>query len=420
MKFVLINARKDWIRQRRDPLGLAISLGIPLVVGALLTLVQGGRDGPQPQAHVLVVDEDQSFVSGLLIGAMGQGPAAGLLNAETVPADEGKRRIGAGDATALLVIPEGFADAVLREKPAELRLTTNPAERILPGIVEEWLSILVDGVYYAQRVLGDELPAMAAGPPDSAGAATDAWVASLSVRMNRLADETGGWLAPLVIRLEQGPADTTPAADAPPGRPAPSLVLVFIPGLIMMSLVFVAQNVAEDFWRERENGTLRRLTVAPHGINALLLGKVAFGATLMFVIVLPALAATWIYFDVGWARFPLAVVWSVLGGVFLLALMIVLQLLASSRRTAHMMGMAFAFPLLMLGGSFFPFDLMPAGMAAVGRLTPNGWALARLIDIVLGRQDAASLLASGAAIATVVVALLVLSSWRLRAGFARG
>ncbi len=419
MSFVLLNLRKDWRRQRRDPVGLAISLGIPIVVGALLTLVSGGREGPEPQAHVLVVDEDDSLVSGLLVGAMGQGRAASLVNAEVVDAEEGRERIEAGEATALLVIPAGFADAVLRERPATLTLRTNPAERILPGIVEEWLSVLVDGVYYAQRLLGDELGAMADGPPDSSAAMPDAFVSNLSVRINRLVSGAAEWLSPLVIRLETASEDAD-AAEAVPGRPARSMALVFIPGLLMMSLMFVAQNVAEDLWREREAGTLRRLAVAPHALIALLSGKVLFGATLMAAIALPALAAAWAYFDVGWDRLPLAAAWSVLGGVFLLALMIVLQLVASSRRNAHMLAMAVSFPLLMLGGSFFPFDIMPAGMAAVGRLTPNGWALERLVEIVLGEWEARSLLVSAAAIGAVVAVLLALAVRRLRAGFARG
>ena len=39
---------------------------------------------------------------------------------------------------------------------------------------------------------------------------------------------------------------------------------------------------------------------------------------------------------------------------------------------------AVLFPLLMLGGSFFPSEAMPGWMAQVGRWTPNGWAVERL------------------------------------------
>jgi ABC-type multidrug transport system permease subunit len=420
VKFALLNIRKDWTRQRRDPMGLAISLGIPIVVGVLVTLASGGRDGPKPQAHVLVVDKDESFLSGLLLGAMGQGGAAGLVNAESVSEEDGWRRIGAGQATALLIIPEGFTEAVLREEPATLELRTNPAERILPEIVEEWVSVLVDGVFYAQRLLGEELRTISDGPPDSSLAFTNTWVAGVSVRINELVADAGGWLSPLVIALETPPEEVEAPVENTSGRPARSLALLFVPGLLMMSLVFAAQNVAEDLWREREAGTLRRLAIAPHAMIGLLLGKLFFGASVMFVISLPALTAAWVYFDVSWSRLPLAAVWTTFGGTLLLSMMILLQLFASSRRVAHMMGMAFTFPLLMLGGSFFPFDLMPAGMAAAGRLTPNGWALTRLVEIILGDWQAATLLTSAAGLSALVAVISALSVWRLKTGFARG
>ena len=51
----------------------------------------------------------------------------------------------------------GFSDAVLREQPTTLLLLTNPAQRILPRIVEEGLAIVADGTFYVHRVLGPEL-----------------------------------------------------------------------------------------------------------------------------------------------------------------------------------------------------------------------------------------------------------------------
>ena len=121
------NAQKDLQRALRDPVGLLLWMGIPLVIGSLITLATGGTDGPAPQAHVLVVE-----------------------------LEEGRRRIDDGDGSTLLVIPEGFGETVLAEEPTTLRLTTNPAQTILPGIVEETLSILTDATFYLHRVLGDE------------------------------------------------------------------------------------------------------------------------------------------------------------------------------------------------------------------------------------------------------------------------
>ena len=46
---------------------------------------------------------------------------------------------------------------MLEEQPTTLRLLTNPSQRVLPGIVEETLSILVDVVFYLHRLVGEDI-----------------------------------------------------------------------------------------------------------------------------------------------------------------------------------------------------------------------------------------------------------------------
>ena len=85
-------------------------------------------------------------------------------DAEEVPEEEGRARMAKGDGSALLIIPEGFADAVLLEEPTELVLLTNPSQNILPKIIEETLSIVADSVFYLHRLLGDQVRKIAEGP----------------------------------------------------------------------------------------------------------------------------------------------------------------------------------------------------------------------------------------------------------------
>lgn len=82
--------------------------------------------------------------------------------------------------------------------------------------------------------------------------------------------------------------------------------------------------------------------------------------------------------------------------------------------------MVLLFPLMMAGGSFFPFEAMPAWMAAIGKFTPNGWALEELKKILLGRAETVSLGTSFIGLLAVIVILFAVSTHRLRSGFARG
>lgn len=135
-RFIAVTAHKDLRRRLADPAALIMWFGIPLAIGGLILALSSGGDGAGPRGRMLIVNEDGSFVSGLLAGAAGQGPLGELFDVTQVDRDEGRRIVDAGEASALLILPAGLQEAVLGEGTAEIRLVTNPAQRILPGMIE--------------------------------------------------------------------------------------------------------------------------------------------------------------------------------------------------------------------------------------------------------------------------------------------
>ena len=409
------NAQKDLRRALRDPIGLLVWMGIPLVIGSLITLATGGTDGPAPQAHVLVVDQDESFLSNLLLNALTQaGGSDGLIQTEQVELEEGQRRIDDGDGSALLVIPEGFGEAVLAEEPTTLRLTTNPAQTILPGIVEETLSILADATFYLHRVLGDQIEELASGPLDGGNVFDDTEIARISVSINQAISRLETHLFPPVLEL------ATSVEETEDGGEAINIAVLFLPGIMLMSLLFMAQGLSEDVWREREQGTLRRAVSTPEGIVPLLGGKLLSGGVIILSISIVILTLGTAYLGLPFLNLPLAVLWTTFSGTVFLIGMILLQLYASSQRAGSILAGSLVFPLLMIGGSFFPSEVMPAWMARVGAWTPNGMALELLKDILLERQDLQALVATFFAMLAVGGGLFGLSARRLSRTFAAG
>lgn len=246
LRFLLASAAKDLRRLRRDPLSLVLWAGIPLTIGLLMNLAFGGN-GTTPRARLLIDDRDGSFVSALLVAAFGQGELAEVVQAEQVDSAAGRSRIEQGDASALLVIPEGFGAAVLRERPAQLALVKNPAQRILPGIVEETLSVLVESIFYVQQLLREPVGRLVEGPPGDADAFPDSTIADLSVTVNSLVERARPYLFPPVIELENRP----PTGDESPER---SFGELFFPGMLVLAILFMAQGLSEDVWKERSRG----------------------------------------------------------------------------------------------------------------------------------------------------------------------
>jgi ABC-type Na+ efflux pump permease subunit len=417
MDFVWTCARKDLVRRLRDPYALLLWMGIPVVLAGLILVVSGGSGGPKPRAHVLVADHDGGLLAKLLAGAFGQDGAEAPFQIERVDEPEGRARLDRGEASALLVIPEGFGDAVLEERPTALQLVTNPAQTILPGMVEEMLSVLVDGVFYAQRLVGEEmredLRAFAKGPPGGRSVFPDFQVADFSVEVNRTIERLDRYLFPPVIRLE---TEVTPERA---GEQEAGFGALFFPSMVFMALFFIAQGLSDDVWRERAQGTLRRSASLPRPLWALLAGKLAASAVVFAVIGVVALALGGLAFDFAPLRVAAALPWVILCGTALAAAMTLLQMYATSQRGGQLLTNLILFPLIMLGGAFFPFEAMPDWMAALGRRTPNGWALERLKGLLLGRSDPADLLPGLAVLVLALAILIWLAARRLERRFAR-
>lgn len=406
MRFVLATARKDLLRIRRDWPALLLWIGIPLMVGALLVLMFGGEDAG-PHGTLLVVDEDGSLAGRFVTGAFQQGALAEIVDVEPVDLEEGRERIEAGDASGLLVIPEGFGQAVLDGEPARLELVTNPAQTIVPGILEETLDIALEAAEVLRQLFDQPLDRIVAGS-GADGFPADSAVASISTAFNRAAEDASAWLFPPPITIETVTTGDEESFD---------FARAFFPGMLILALLFMAAGLAADVWSERRQGTLRRAVSAPRGAGAILAGKWLAGAAALGVVAAVGLAAGRWLFSIEVALPVVAWAWMVLTGTALLALFTLVQLFARSEKTGNVLANALTLPLAMLGGSFFPFEAMPEWMVPIGQATPNGYALMRLRSILEGAVDPAVLALSAAVAVGVIVVLGWLAGRRLR-GFA--
>ena len=369
--------RKDLLRQWTDRHALLIWLAIPLFIGVLMSLIAGGGGGGAPKGTIYLDDRDDSLLSGLLLQALGQ--AGGMLEVEPLDSDLARRRLEDGEGTALLVIPEGFGAAILEETDTQLELVTNPTQRILPAIVEEMLDMLGDAVFYLHRILGEEIRKIVDGPAGGANLFADADVARISVAINQVMESVKTYLFPPVLKLAAAADEAEEAAPT-----TGDISLYFLPGIVVMALLMAAAGLSEDVWRERQHTTLHRAASSTGGLRALLAGKLASGVVVMSGIAAVILLVSMLWHGHSPIRVLGALVWCALASTVFLGATMLIQLFASSQRGGSILVNSVTFPLLMVGGSFFPFEVMPAGLAAIGRRTPNGWAVQGLKKILTG------------------------------------
>src|SRR5262249_33271229 len=149
-------------------------------------------------------------------------------------------------------------------EPAQLKLLTNPAHQILPGIIEEALSIMLDAAFYLQTLFRSELRGFAQGPPRGARTFPDSIIAAASIQVNRLVTRLQAYLNPPLIKLE------TTVKEESGGF---NFAQAFFPAMLFMALLFMAQGMAADLWREQAQGALRRVLTTPARLELFVAGK---------------------------------------------------------------------------------------------------------------------------------------------------
>jgi ABC-type Na+ efflux pump permease subunit len=399
-------ALKDLRRLRRDPAALLMWLGFPLFLIVIMSAFFG-KESPKPHGLLLIADEDKTFLSGALANLYNQGKLAEMIKTEKVNQADGRKRMDKGEASALLVIPKGFADAFIDNTPLRLPLITNPSQRIMPGLIEESLSIVFDGIHYLQRIAGDEVRAVG-----RANRPSELQVVDISRRFTRIAESLRRYTDPLAIELQS-------QVVAEKQRPAKSFGALFFPSMLMLSFLFIAQGMAMDLWKERSQGALRRFVSSPARLESWLGGKLLAASLVFFAVSSAGMLAAHYLLDLSLDRFAPAVAWVCASGVGLLLFMMLLTVYAPSERGAGVIANLVTFPLMLCGGSFFPFEMMPANLAAIGRLTPNGWALTKLQQILDGQAALLPFTAASAGLAVFVAGSFAIVARRVRRRFAQ-
>jgi ABC-type Na+ efflux pump permease subunit len=406
MRFAFTSFKKDLARWRQDVMSTLIWIAIPLMIGGLITALMSGQS-VRPHGILLLVDQDDSFLSEFIAGAYSAGELGELISVEKTTLDVGMERVNAGEASGLLIIPKGFGAAFLDADPVTLTLKTNPSQTILPGIITDVTEILLDAGFYAHQLFGDQINSMRSMGDNP----SDAVVGALAIAVQNKIEKVAPQLFPPIIEVE--------IVEPPAEEPGVPLALLFLPGIILMAVMFAANGIAGDYWREREQGTLRRLVFAPAQLGGFVAGKALAAAVIIGLVGGLTLLIGFIYHGISWGKLPSSLLWISVSGVALFSWFAALQMAFSSQKTANIVSSMLLFPMLMAGGSFFPLAVLPGWIAAIGRASPNGFVADRLTTEIT--EAGSWVIDFNSWLIVLVGAVLGLSicAWRLGSGFAR-
>jgi len=322
------------------PLVLATFFGA-LGPGFGAALDDADERGEGGSLAILVIDEDHSRPSELLIAELDADPLISLAPASLTAARDAVRL---GEAPAYLRIQTGFGAAPSALDPPTATGPDAPLRRVELGVD----------------------PRRGAESKVLAGATRlAAWRALASERA------PDGPLGREAVAIEF--SAIVPATTSAAGPPSPYAVT--FPQGIIWAVLACAATFAVSLVEERKRGTLLRLAVAPVPRLSILLGKA--GACLVAIVIMELVLLTVAVLGFGVrprspALLTLALASTAIGFVGVMTLLAVV-----GRRTQSAAGLSWAIlmSLAMLGGGMLPLFLMPSWLQLAAHASPVAWAL---------------------------------------------
>ncbi|KAA3638602.1 MAG: ABC transporter permease [Proteobacteria bacterium] len=327
----------------------------------------------------MVTDLDDSFVSNLMVNSLSQGELSGWIGIKKVNAEDAKKIMQAGDASAWLTIEQDFADNYLKQQTSRLKLVKNPAQTVIPDLIESALLLFTDAGGYLQQLFGDELATIAT--INDSNDLSDLEFTALSLSIRDRIDVFADSLNPLLIELKER------QQESDNDSPSVSFGLLMFPGAIMMALLFSISSLAMLIWSDLKSGVLTRLAASSHGLSAYFLGQQWAVLVIFTGIVLLLAILGGLYFGLPVRQWPILIIGLVISGFVLWQMLLSLVLLMPTQRAANIVVNAAIFPILMLGGSFFPMEALPDWLAQIGLYFPNGYFLQAIKDSLFNQQN---------------------------------
>jgi hypothetical protein len=160
LKHIASLIKKDLQRDARHPWGLIIFMFIPVMTALLMSLVFSPKNDLQDNVHVRIalLDFDDDFLGKMMRSMSRQGQLGENLQLDFVDTEaQGLKLVEKRKVSAFVILPKNLTQNVLDHKATSLTLYKNPAEAILPTIVEEALNTLCIGISEAVVLLESEI-----------------------------------------------------------------------------------------------------------------------------------------------------------------------------------------------------------------------------------------------------------------------
>lgn len=400
--------RKDLLRQVLDRKGLVIYLVAPLVLTGIMGLSFGGGIFGGSGISAIPIALSGGDLPGGLKDQLTRGlRKSGFFDVAWVDSTTAMDRVERGEAKAAIILPDDVLDRMFSEETVTFHLYKDPNSVVKAGIVEGILTSMMTNYQAheaAYRALWpeDDLAAFS----DSKGPLADFMSGNPRRILQALRDDGSALRTTMLDYVERSavfvetvaePAiklsihDRQGWAAETETRGSRNLYDYFLPSFAVFFMMWGAAGVVRELHRERENRTLARVLCGPVSVRTVVVSKWLTAVVVGTAQLLLLLLCGGLMFGVNVTGAPLAIVLTaLLTGAAAASVYLVLGLLVKTEKALDGLATIFTLVCGMLGGNFFPLDMMPPTLRFAGMGTFNYWANRAFADLITHGQQLAS------------------------------
>jgi len=368
----------------KDPAVWAWLFLQPFVLIVALSFAMGGSFGGNEEVaeaiRILVVNEDQGAQGAAVLSQLDEMEVLSLeatWNGQPLTREDAERLVAEGERELALVIPAGFSEAV--ETGTEPGVETTILAIGDPGFPNEVEEPILKSLqaFAEAATMAERLPADAA--------------ASAAIRVERV---------------------------APPGMEAERIPTAFqynVPGVTIYGIFWIVSLLAGSVYREKREGTFRRLLVAPMTRSTMLAGKLLpyYLINLLQITAMLGSSSPLFRIDLGTSPTGLVLV-SLAAAATATGLGVLVAALAHTDAQVGAISTILLITLAVLGGCFVPRWVMPEWLQTLGLLTPHAWAVDAYQALMVQGAGLAEVLPAVAVLAAFAAVFFGLGVWRFR------
>ena len=277
---------------------------------------------------------------------------------ETASYQSARSQLVEGKLKGIIIIPQGFSDALTAGQPATVQVTVDETNPTTAAVVQSEISAVFS-------IIGSSMSTQTIHNMDPGDVVNPAFVIQpISVTQ---------------IPLISGVA---------------SSFQFLAPGFMALTVITGSlQGVATAISREKEQGTMDGLLVAPIPHRSIILGKVAAQTVRGLIQGFLILGLSMMLFGVQIYGSPIIMfIVMVLGTASFVGVGIIMTAVAPDQETAQMMTVLLQFPMMFISGILFPIDQLPGWMQYIGKAMPLYYAADALRKVIILNASLAAIM----------------------------